>query len=539
MEYAVSDSLPLFAGGLGVLAGDLIKAAGDLRLPVVGLGIFWSEGYTVQRINDSGAVWDEFPPASRAGLQPTDVTVTVQVRGRDVPLTAWRVADPALAPLYLLEPVAEADRWITRRLYGGGAEDRIAQEIVLGIGGVRILRALGVEVDVFHFGEAHAAFAGLELIREKMAAGLSFEAAWRATRGEVAFTTHSPVATGNEAHRLELLAGHGADLGFSVDALAAIGGSPFSMTSAGLRLSSVTNAVSELHGETVRRGHAELADAAPIVTVTNGVHPWTWQDERIRAAYASGGLWEAHLRAKRELIAIVRGRTGTVLDEDRPIVGFARRATAYKRADLVLRDLERIGPLLRARRLQLVFGGKAHPQDEAGKRILGALAAAARSFPEAVVLLENYDVKLAQLLVRGCDVWLNTPRRPMEASGTSGMKAAMNGILNVSVLDGWWPEACRHGQNGWQFGDGFEGPGQDDRDRVALLDLLEREVLPAWEDRRRWTAMMRAAIETAQWRFSSHRMLEDYYLRVYRRTAPLDVGVSRPPLEVESRARGS
>ena len=538
MEYALSDALPLYAGGLGVLAGDLVKAAGDLRLPIVGIGVFWSEGYTIQRITDGGAVWDEFPQTSRAGLVPTNVTVTVHVRGRDIAITAWRVDQPGLAATYLLEPVVEADRWITRRLYGGGSDDRVAQEIVLGIGGVRILRALGIESDVYHFSEGHAAFAGLELIREKMAAGASFEAAWQATRAEVVFTTHSPVAAGAEAHRLELLVEQGADLGFSFEQLGAIGDVPFSMPTARLRLASVANAVSELHAETTRRLWAGIGGSAPIVAVSNGIHPWTWQDQRIRVAFNLGGLLDAHQALKRELLAIVRGRTGAILDETRPVVGFARRAAAYKRADLLLRDLDRIGPLLRSRRLQLVFGGKSHPHDEAGKRILGQLAAAARSFPESVVYLENYDVKLAQLLVRGCDVWLNAPRRPMEASGTSGMKAAMNGVLNVSVLDGWWPEACEHGENGWQFGDGFEGPGQDEHDRLALLDLLEKEVLPAYDDRPRWEAMMRRSIATVQWRFSSHRMVEDYYLRVYRQTGPLPA-VSRPPREAESQAPGS
>ena len=540
MEYAVSEALPIYAGGLGVLAGDLIKAAGDLRLPVTGIGVFWGEGYTVQRITDGGAVRDEFPPTPRTSLVPTGVTVTVRVRGKDVPLTAWRVDVPGLAPLFLLEPVLEADRWITRRLYGGGGEDRIAQEIVLGIGGVRLLRALGLEVDVYHFNEGHAAFAGLELIREKMTAGQrTFEAAWQATRGEVVFTTHTPVAAGNEVHSLQHLSEQGADLGLGPAELTAIGDAPFSMTLAGLRLSSVTNAVSELHAQTARRMWAQVSGAAPIVSVTNGVHPWTWQDERMRIAFGAGQLWATHLELKRELLALVRVRTGVALDEKRPVLGFARRAAAYKRADLVLRDLDRIGPLLRARRLQLLFGGKAHPHDEPGKRILVQLAAAARSFPESVVYLENFDMGAARTLVRGCDVWLNTPRRPMEASGTSGMKAAMNGVLNVSVLDGWWPEAYQHGVNGWQFGDGFEGPGQDEHDLPALLDVLEKEVVPAFEDRERWTAMMKAAMVTTQWRFSSHRMLEDYYLGVYRSVTALEVPVIRPPAAAESQGHGS
>jgi starch phosphorylase len=290
------------------------------------------------------------------------------------------------------------------------------------------------------------------------------------------------------------------------------------MTVAALRLSAVANAVSELHGATARRIWADIADAAPIVAVTNGVHPATWQDERMRIAYANGTVWETHQRLKRELIAAVRARTGAALAEDRLHVGIARRATAYKRSDLLLRDEGRVGPLLASRRLQVLFAGKAHPHDEAGKRNLAHLVAVARRYPDSVVFLENHDLALSKLLVRGCDVWLSTPRRPMEACGTSGMKAGMNGVLSVSVLDGWWPEACVDGQNGWQIGDGVDGPGQDEHDLRSLYAALEGKVLPTYyDDRARWVAMMRAAIETTQWRYSAHRMVEDYYARVYRR----------------------
>jgi starch phosphorylase len=512
MEYGLARDLPIYAGGLGILAGDLLKAAADLHLPVVGVGIFWSEGYSVQRVGADGHMVDEFPATPRQGLVPTGALVEVQIRGRNVPVTAWRLDRPGVATIYLLEPVAEADGWITRRLYGGGGEERVAQEILLGVGGARILAALGVEAERFHFNEGHAVFAGLELIRARVAAGASFADAWRAVRRQVVFTTHTPVAAGNEAHRLDLLG----DLGLDRAELEAIGGDPFSMTVAGLRLSSVTNAVSELHARTARRMWAEIGDGASIVAVSNGVHPPTWQDERMRVAYAHGTVWETHQRLKRELLDEVRARTGVALAEDRLLVGFARRAAAYKRSDLLLRDMSRVGPLLAARRLQVIFAGKAHPHDELGKRILANLVAAARRHPDAVVFLENHDLRLGQLLTRGCDVWLNTPRRPMEASGTSGMKAAMNGVLNLSVLDGWWPEACAHGRNGWQLGDGFEGPGQDEHDLAALYDVLEGEVIPAYyDDRPRWVGMMRAAIETAQWRFSSYRTLEDYYRHVY------------------------
>jgi starch phosphorylase len=277
-------------------------------------------------------------------------------------------------------------------------------------------------------------------------------------RRQVVFTTHTPVAAGNETHRLELIAPLAEELGLPIERVVEIGGDPFGMTVAGLRLSWITSAVAQLHGETARAMWRDVSGAAPIVAVTNGVHPPTWQDERLRVGYARGTLWEAHQQAKRELLGLIRERTGATLHEDRLLVGFARRAAAYKRADLVLRDAAWLAPLLTSRRLQLVFAGKAHPHDGEGKKIIAALLAMARQHPESIVFLQNYDMSVARRLVRGCDVWLNTPRRPMEASGTSGMKAAMNGVLNLSVLDGWWPEGCVHGVNGWQIGDGFRGP---------------------------------------------------------------------------------
>jgi glycogen phosphorylase len=533
MEYGLTEDLPIYAGGLGILAGDYIKAAGDLRLPLTAIGILWSEGYTVQRIGPDGVPYDQYPPTPRAALVPTDARISVRVRGKDVPLTAWRVTLPSVAALYLLEPTEDADRWLTRRLYGGGSDDRLGQEIILGVGGIRLLRSLGIEVDLYHFNEGHAVFGGLELIRERMSAGLSFARARSEVRNQVIFTTHTPVVAGNESHDVAMLVEQGADLGvFTDEQLVEIGGDPFGMTVAGLRLSAVANAVAELHGETSRRMWRNIADAAPIVAITNGVHPHTWQDARIRVGYAHGTLWEMHQLCKRELLGEVRRRTGVLLDEDRLLIGFARRAAAYKRSDLLLRDPDVIGPYLASRGVQLVFSGKAHPHDRDGKRIVSNLVAMASRYPQSIVFLENYDMGVARLMVRGCDIWLNNPRRPMEASGTSGMKAAMNGALNVSILDGWWPEGCIHGVNGWQIGDGFEGPGQDEHDLAALYKVLLGEVVPTYyNDRPRWIAMMRHAIEMSQWQFSTHRMIEDYYRKLYRspragfRSAPDAKGV--------------
>ncbi len=526
MEYGLSEELPIYAGGLGILAGDYVKSAGDLKLPLTAIGIFWSEGYTVQRIGADGNPGDAYPVTSREALEPLAVRVSVKIRGKQVVLGAHRVTRHATGPLYLLEPVDEADRWITRRLYGGGDDDRVAQELVLGVGGVRLLRALGIEADVYHFNEGHAVFAGLELMRERMLAGESVEQARQSVRQHVVFTTHTPVVAGNETHEIDRLIAQGADLDtFTVEQLADIGGDPFGMTVAGLRLSRIANGVAELHAETSRKMWSHVEDAAPIVAVTNGVHAPTWQDARIRIAYASEQLWDTHQQLKRELSDEVQRRNGFPVHADRLIVGFARRAAPYKRSDLIVSHPKFLDPLLAAGKLQILFSGKAHPRDALGKQIVANLAQVAKRYPGAVIFLENYDMKLGRLLTRGADIWLNNPRRPLEASGTSGMKAAMNGVLNLSVLDGWWPEGCVHGVNGWQIGDAFEAADpenptdQDAHDRAALERTLLTEVLPAYADRPRWVAMMKASIEMSQWKFSTDRMIEDYYVKLYRPNA--------------------
>jgi len=518
MEFAVRDDLQLYSGGLGILAGDVLHAAADLGLPYVGVGLLWSEGYVTQRVDAAGAVSQEWRALPREALEPLPVEVEVEIRGRAVPLRAFRLDGPH-APLFLLEPRDEADRWITRRLYQGGSGDRIAQELVLGAGGVRLLRALGHAFDVVHLNEGHALFAALELVRERMGTGVSFRDAVASARHGVVFTTHTPVLAGNEAHDLGLLLEWGATLGtFSREDLFGLAGDPFSMTVAGLRLSGRANAVARLHARTARRMWADVDDAAPIEAITNGVHVPTWQDDRMRRAFAGGDPWAAHAECKDELRALVRARTGVELAADSLVIGFARRATPYKRADLILRDLERLRPLVESGRLQLVFAGKAFPDDSGGQGIVHHLLEVARRFPSAIAFVPNHERDVGRAMTRGCDVWLNTPLRPCEASGTSGMKAALNGVLNLSVLDGWWAEACEHGVNGWQVGDGYEGPGQDEHDHEALFRVLEGEVLPTYFDHRaRWVEMMRAAEVMARTRFSAARMLADYRDRLHAR----------------------
>ncbi len=521
MEYGLHPEFPIYAGGLGILAGDHVKSAGELGLPLVAIGLLWRGGYSHQRIGEDGVPLDRDDARDLSGLvEPTGARFTVPIEGREIPCVAWKVSRYGNAPLYLLEPEAEADRWISRRLYCGGPKDRVAQEILLGVGGVRALRALGIRPSVYHFNEGHAVFAGLELIAEEAAAGRTFSDGWAAVRPQIVFTTHTPVEAGNESHSLDLLMEMGANRGARREELERLGGNPFNMTVAGLRLACRANAVSALHAKTAKAMWRDVSGAAPIEPITNGVHPGTWQDARIREA--RGDLWGAHQAQKGELLAEVERRTGVALRTDRLLVGFARRAAAYKRSDLILRKAERIAPHLERGELQILFSGKAHPQDEAGRQILTNLVRMARRYPQSVLFLEDYDMRLGQLLTRGCDVWLNNPRRPLEASGTSGMKAAMNGVLNLSVLDGWWPEGCEHGVNGWQIGDGSEEPDphrSDERDLEALYRLLETEVLPAYQDRARWNAMMAASIQMSEWRFSSHRMLREYFASLYRAPA--------------------
>ncbi|MGG6310886.1 alpha-glucan family phosphorylase [Paenibacillus macerans] len=525
MEYGLHSDFKMYAGGLGILAGDFIKGAKDIGAPLVGIGIKWKQGYTDQRIGDDGRPYDTFASNEYDFLEDTGATVTVTIKNAEVACKVWKTEKFGNNPLYLLDAdlPGTGNAWITERLYGGGfGEERIAQEIVLGIGGAKALRALQIPVEVYHFNEGHAALAATELIREKMQAGLTFESAWRETREEVVFTTHTPVREGNEAHPLELLERMSAYNGLSRDQMERIGGNPFNMTVAGLRLSRLSNAVAALHAETARGMWKDVAGRSEIIGITNAIHLPTWADPRIIRAYEENGdLWSAHMEIKRELIGFIRERSGIALNPDRLLIGFSRRAAPYKRSDLIFSKSEVIAPYLESGQIQIVFSGKAHPNDETGKQIVSNLVGMMKKYPKSVVFLENYDMTIGAMLTRGADVWLNNPRRPLEASGTSGMKAAVNGVLNCSILDGWWPEACLDGDNGWQIGDGFESddPGVLDRhDSEALYDTLLGRVVPTYyEDQPKWVRMMRRSIETTREAFSTKRMLEEYYRKLYIR----------------------
>jgi len=525
MEYGLDQRFKAYAGGLGILAGDYLKGAHDHKFPITGIGIRWKQGYTEQKIDASGKAYDSYHNYEYDFLEDTGIMVSVDIRKVKVNCKVWKLTQFGNADLYLLDTDIpdNQDSWITGQLYGWFGEERIAQEIVLGIGGVRAIRALGLPIEIYHFNEGHALFAGFELLREKMEdEGLTFEKAVEVVKKEVVFTTHTPIVQGNESHPIDKIIYMGANLNLTRAQLTFLGGGdPFNMTIGALRLSKIANGVAQLHGETSNKMWANIDKRAEILAITNAIHLPTWVDNAmIRAAEDGSDLWEPHLQNKRALIDFIEAKNGIRLDEEKLIIGFSRRAAPYKRSDFIFTDLSIIEPLLLEKKFQIVFSGKAHPLDDVGKLIVKNLVAMSRKYPKAVVFLENYDMSIGRMLTRGSDIWLNNPRRPLEASGTSGMKAAMNGVLNLSILDGWWPEACVHGVTGWQFGDGFEHTDeaiQDAHDLKALYKVLLEEVIPLfYTNRNKWIDMMRESILQTKEPFAVKRMLEEYYELLYK-----------------------
>ena len=525
LEFGVDESLPIYSGGLGILAGDHLKASSELGVPLVGVGPLYRDGYFRQRLDEAGRQAEDVQPVDPEALGLVrETTIEVELAGERVEAAVWRY-DVGRAALYLLDAPG-----VTDGLYAGDREHRIRQELLVGVGGVRALEALGLRPTVFHMNEGHAAFLALERIRALVEAGVPREEAFERVRATTVFTTHTPVPAGNEVFEPELVLRYASELasscGLDAEGLLALGRSDgdgrLGMTPLALRLSARANAVSALHGEVAREMWAGID--TPIGHVTNGVHPGTWiapeLDELMRArgvrpeAEEWGGLFElepaairqAHEQPKRRLMQM------TGLDPQRLTIGLARRFATYKRAGLLFSDVERLAALP----VQVVVAGKAHPQDGGGKDLMQWIVGLSRDprLAGRVVFVENYDLGVARMLVQGCDVWLNTPRRPQEASGTSGMKAAMNGVLNLSVLDGWWPE-------GYDADVGWAIPGSDDEaDAAELYRLLEEEVVPAYGDPERWPAMMKASIERLTPRFAMHRAVreyvEGYYLPAHR-----------------------
>ena len=564
-EFGLDESLPIYSGGLGVLAGDYLKAASELGVPLVGIGLFYRRGYFQQRLDENDRQIEHYPPTdtSRLPLELVPMAPVVELADDDgnlvpVRLGVWRVR-VGRASLYLIDTWVEGnpDWTVTDTLYGGDRANRLRQEVLLGVGGVRVLRRLGLEPTVFHLNEGHSALLQLERMRELVEEqGLAADEAIERLRTSTVFTTHTPVPAGNEVFDPELLRqtleGLVERCGLAWEDFVALGRTDpeetgFGLTPFALRTSQYANAVSELHGAVSREMWHGLwperrVDEVPITSVTNGVHQRTWisaelgtllgdtepQFERARELSAED-LWAAHRSGKERLLEhVVATRGVRELDPDVLTIGFARRFATYKRASLLFSRPERLAQLLAdpERPIQVLVAGKAHPADEGGKDVIQLVVEFAREPTAAgrVVFLEDYEMTLARRLVQGVDVWLNTPRRPFEASGTSGMKAALNGVLNCSILDGWWAEAyspeCGFAIEGRSEDDASDAE-QDEADAEALYAVLEEQVLPAYYARdenglpQRWIALMRESIAELGPRFGTARMAAEYVERLY------------------------
>jgi starch phosphorylase len=547
MEIALRPEMHTYSGGLGVLAGDTVRSCADLELPVVFVTLASRSGYLRQEIDSEGRQIDHPDPWDlRAWTEPLGAMIALSVEGREIWIRPWlHVYTCPLGhrvPVLLLDTDLDQneaeDRKITDRLYGGDAEYRLRQEIVLGVGGVRILEALGFHIRIYHMNEGHAALLAVQLLRQfrrppdDVGPGESvYDPAH--VRERCVFTTHTPVEAGQDRFSYDLVAGVFGEQ-MEISELKLLGGADaLNMTRLALNLSGYVNGVARRHAETTHR----LFPGYHVRAITNGVHPRTWTHAAFARLYdaafphwahepealsgidqlADDAIWSAHQAAKRELLALIKARCGLEMRADIPLIGFARRMTGYKRPDLLFSDIDRLAALARQQPFQLVFAGKAHPRDDEGKRLIEQLHHHMRDLSNVIPMafLPNYDMAIAATLVAGANVWLNTPLPPWEASGTSGMKAAFNGVLNFSVLDGWWIEACIEGTTGWAIGgDGDSGIDHAD----ALYRKLAERVLPLYyKDQKRWIWMMKQSISKIGAYFNSQRMMRRYATEAYLR----------------------
>ena len=604
-EFGLHESIPIYSGGLGVLAGDHIKSASDLDIPLVGIGLFYGQGYFLQRLKSDGWQHEEYvdtdvtklPMQVAIGANGEPITLRLQTRGGVISAKVWRMR-VGRCDLLLLDSDVDGnepqDRDLTSRLYGGDNRTRIRQELLLGVGGYRVLRAMGVTPGVLHLNEGHSGFAVLEAIRDRMQEeGIDFRTAASQVSREVVFTTHTPVPAGHDRFDADLIEEHLGplrdQLRISQEDLLGFGrvhpgdhSEQFCMTVLGLKLSRRANAVSALHGEISRSMWWSLypskpEDAVPIGHITNGVHVPSWLAPQMKRLYDrhlgvdwqgrsgdkhtwaeiekvdDGELWETHLTLKAQLIEFTRhrlivqaarrseskesvSRLQKLLSLDALTIGFARRFATYKRANLILAEIEQLAQMVNdpKRPVQFLFSGKAHPHDEPGKRVLQEIAGLMRNHPQLAdrfIFIEDYDINVGRHLVQGVDVWLNNPRRPLEASGTSGQKVVLNGGLNLSILDGWWAEAY-DGMNGFAIGNGrthLNMDVHDRRDGADLYRVLGDEVIPLYYQRdrdglpRQWIQRMKRTIKTLGWRFNADRMVMDYCQKCY---VPATGGIS-------------
>jgi starch phosphorylase len=595
-EFGIHESMPIYSGGLGVLSGDHMKSASDLGVPMVGVGLLYGQGYFRQLLDKNGIQDEAYVDTDRQAIamcpaldvdhQP--VQVGIETRVGTIFAKVWQL-DIGRVRLYLLDCDVDGnsddDRKLTSRLYGGDERTKIRQELVLGVGGVRALNALGITPGIFHLNEGHSAFGPLEVIRHRMEEdGLSFENAVRDVAQQTVFTTHTPIASGHDRFNCELVEEHLGPLRdaleISYEQMMGLGrvdpqnkSELFCMTVIGLKLSRKANAVSQLHGHVSRRMWSSLwpwrvEEEVPIGHITNGVHVPSWLSVQMRRLYDRyfsqdwmsrmgepdiwseiynvdpGELWETHNILKTQMIRFVRQRVSALSrrhqEEDKAIekarkildpnvltLGFAARFETYQRASLIFRDFDRIDQIVNnsQRPVQLIFAGKAHPKNESGKQFIQSISNLRHDprFRDSVVFIEDYDINVCRHLIWGVDVWLNNPRRPMDASGTSGQKVIYNGGLNFSVLDGWWSEAF-NGTNGFAIGNGTQHVDDDvadDRDALSIYETLEKKIVPSYYLRdsdglpNDWINRMMNSIATLAWRFSSHRMIMDYTRECY------------------------
>jgi starch phosphorylase len=595
-EFGIHESIPVYSGGLGVLAGDHLKSASDLGLPLVGVSLMYRQGYLRQYLNNDGWQQERYPENDFFNLplipetnaDGTPLVVGVPFPGRVVQVRVWRI-QVGRVPLYLLDanipPNSAEDRNVTAQLYGGDSDTRIRQEMILGIGGIRALRALGKEPSVCHMNEGHAAFTTIERIRTRMEEGkLDYNTAAELVKAGTCFTTHTPVPAGNDVFPASMidhyLTGYMHALGLDRNSFLALGrqnakddNEPFGMTVLAIRLSNTSNGVSKLHGTVSRKMWKSIWPGLPdleipITSITNGVHTQSWISSELAALFdrylgvqweekptdygiwkrveviPDAELWRTHERCRERLVALARVRlrdqlkrrgapqnqidaAEEVLDPEALTIGFARRFATYKRGNLVFRDLARLEKILNDTRrpVQLLFAGKSHPKDQGGKELIAQVVQMSRKaeLRRKVVFLEDYDMNIARHMIQGVDVWMNNPRRPLEASGTSGMKAAANGGLNFSVLDGWWVEGYA-GDNGWPIGQGEEYTDltyQDEVESRSIYDLLEQEIVPTFFTRgadglpRQWLKRMKRCISSLVPVFNTNRMVQEYVETCY------------------------
>lgn len=598
-EFGLHETLPIYAGGLGVLSGDHLKEASDLGIPLVAVGFLYTQGYFKQRITEDGWQEEDYAQLSFNDLPVYPVLtgenetqlVSIELPGRQVHARLWRV-QVGRVPLFLLDSNVElnqaADRGLTARLYTSDLELRISQEIILGIGGVRALRALGYNPAVWHLNEGHSSFQTLERVRELTAGGMAFDEARERVRSSTVFTTHTPVPAGHDEFHLWMIdkyfSNYWPKLGLERQAFIDLAlekqpwGDTFGMATLAMRMANHLNGVSELHGQVARQMWAHLwpdkePDQVPIQHITNGIHSPTWLARRMKNLFnrhldpdwlnyaddpeiwegidriPDSELWTVRRHLKRKLVAYMRERvrvqwvpgsihpvqvvaSGVLLDPYALTIGFARRFATYKRASLILRDPERLLHLINqpGRPVQVIFAGKAHPADEPGKKLIQEVYRFVKKAEAGgrLVFLEDYDMNIARYLLQGVDVWLNTPRRPNEASGTSGQKAALNGVINFSVLDGWWREGF-DGTNGWAIGDEREFPDQESQDTAdveSLYKTLEEDIIPLYYDRAadnlpsEWLGIMRQSIKSLAPAFSMKRMVKEYMNDMYLPALP-------------------